>query len=52
MYEEYTGEYRIIIDNLLRDFEGIINKQDKIEIEKARKNLKESLDEIEFQSLF
>lgn len=47
LYEEATGNLRKEIDIMLSDFEAILNKQEKADIEHARKELKSALDEIE-----
>jgi len=47
LYEEATGELRNQIDMLIAEFEHVLNKQDKSEIERFRKELKEKLDLIE-----
>ena len=47
MYEEATGDVRQIIEARMTAFEGILDKQNKADIEKARTELKEFLDSIE-----
>ena len=47
MYEESTGDIRHMIQNRMNIFEGILDKQNKPDIEKARTELKEFLDSIE-----
>jgi molecular chaperone HscC len=47
MYEEATGDLRKEIDHYIGEFEQVLNKQNKNEIEQARKELKRALDEIE-----
>lgn len=47
MYEEATGDVRILIEQNMTIFEGILDKQNRSEIEKARKELKDFLDSIE-----
>lgn len=47
MYEEATGELRKEIDYHIGEFEQILNKQNKTEIEQARKELKMTLDQLE-----
>lgn len=47
LYEEAIGEIRNKIDCYLQRFEIILDKQDRAEIELARKELKEIFDEIE-----
>ncbi len=47
MYEEATGDVRQIIEAKMTAFEGILDKQNKGDIEKARTELKEFLDSIE-----
>lgn len=45
LYEEATSDQRIAIDRAMMDFERALKKQDRIEIEKARKRLSEVLSE-------
>lgn len=52
MYEEFTGDDRQIIGQALVNFEAVLNKQNKAEIENAREELKKILDEIEEDELF
>ena len=52
MYEESIGEYRQVINSALIEFENILNKQDKIEIENAREKLNNLLNDIEFDQLY
>ncbi|NFR45073.1 molecular chaperone HscC [Clostridium botulinum] len=47
LYEENIGEKREYISRLLEKFEDILDKQDKREVEKAAKDLKEELDNID-----
>ena len=47
MYEEATGDTRHIIELQMNAFEEILDKQDKLKIESARKEFKEFLDTIE-----
>jgi len=47
LYEESFGEIRQQIDLSIREFESILDKQDKIQIEKAAGELKAFFDEIE-----
>ncbi|MCM1287385.1 MAG: molecular chaperone HscC [Clostridium sp.] len=47
MYEEATGDTRHIIELQMNAFEEILDKQDKLKIESARKEFKEFLDSIE-----
>lgn len=47
MYEEASGDLRREIDLLLSDFEAILDKQEKGDIDQARRELTEALDEIE-----
>ena len=47
LYEEATSDQRIAIDRAMMDFERALKKQDRIEIEKARKRLSEFLSEAE-----
>ena len=52
MYEESMGEDRQVINSALIEFENILNKQDKIEIENAREKLNNLLNDIEFDQLY
>lgn len=47
MYEEATGDTRHIIELQMNAFEEVLDKQDKLKIENARKEFKEFLDTIE-----
>lgn len=47
MYEECVGHKRMLIEEALRKFENILDKQEPREIERANSELKEILDEIE-----
>ena len=47
MYEEATGDTRHIIELQMNAFEEVLDKQDKLKIESARKEFKEFLDSIE-----
>lgn len=47
MYEEATGDVRSLIEHNMTIFEGVLDKQDRDEIEHARKELKDFLDSIE-----
>jgi Molecular chaperone len=47
LYEEATGELRNQIDRLIAEFEHVLNKHNKVEIERTWKELKEKLDLIE-----
>ena len=47
MYEESTGDTRRLIESKLQEFEGVLDKQNKADIEEARNNLKDFLDSIE-----
>lgn len=47
LYEEAMSDQRIAIDRAMMDFERALKKQDRIEIEKARKRLSEFLSEAE-----
>lgn len=46
LYEEASGDLRREIDLLLSDFEAVLNRQKKGEIEQARKELRQALEEI------
>lgn len=50
LYEETPGK-RNVIDRALMDFEQVLARQDRTEIERARKHLTRILDEIEFMDL-
>lgn len=47
MYEEYLGEARNFIANLLEKFEGVLSLQDDRKIKKAAEEFKRAIDEIE-----
>ena len=51
MYEEATGDMRLRIEYLLRDFETVMDGQDPAKIAEAREKLKEQLDTIETEML-
>lgn len=48
LYEESTGDDRRIIADAMMEFERILSKQDRTEIERARKKLEKTLNQIEF----
>ena len=48
LYEESTVNNRSVIDRAIMDFERALERQDRTEIERARKRLTKILDEIEF----
>ena len=48
LYEETTALDRERIDRAITDFEAVLRRQDRTEIERARKTLTKLLDEIEF----
>ena len=48
LYEKFTGDARHIIDQAVMEFERVLAKQDRTEIERARKKLAKTLDSIEF----
>ena len=48
LYEESVADTRAAIDRAVMEFERALKKQDRGEIEKARKKLEEFLNEIEF----
>ena len=48
LYEESTGDERRRIADAMMEFEKILSKQDRTEIERARKALEKTLNEIEF----
>ena len=50
LYERFSGETRMVIDRAVMEFERALAKQDRTEIERARKKLAKLLDEIEFDT--
>jgi len=48
MYEEATADARAAIDRAMLDFERALKRQDRSEIERARKKLEEFLNDMEF----
>ena len=50
LYEEASGLERSAIDRAIMEFERVLSRQDRTEIEKARKRLTKLLDEIEFKT--
>ncbi|MBQ8647153.1 MAG: Hsp70 family protein, partial [Oscillospiraceae bacterium] len=50
LYERFSGETRMVIDRAVMEFERVLAKQDRTEIERARKKLAKLLDEIEFDT--
>ena len=48
LYEESTADDRTAIGRALMEFERVLSRQDRTEIERARKKLTKLLDEIEF----
>lgn len=48
LYEEAGAAARPVIDHALMEFERVLAGQDRLEIERARKKLTRTLDEIEF----
>lgn len=48
LYEESSGNERILINSLLMEFDRCLEKQDRIEIERKRKELIRAFDKIEF----
>lgn len=48
LYEEAAIQNRTAIDRAIMEFERVLARQDRTEIEKARKRLTKTLDEIEF----
>jgi molecular chaperone HscC len=50
LYEEATGELRRAIDRAIMEFDRALKKQDRTEIESARKKLEQFLDETEYRS--
>lgn len=51
LYEESTGNQRRQLDEMIAHFEHILNKQDRLEIERERRELREKLDDIERKML-
>ena len=49
LYEECTGEAREAVNRALMQFDRVLERQDRLEIERARKTLAKVLDEAEFQ---
>ena len=50
LYEEAVSDRRVAIDRAVMEFERALKKQDRTEIERARKKLEQFLDDIEFGS--
>jgi molecular chaperone HscC len=50
LYEEATGELRRAIDRAMMEFDRALKKQDRTEIDRARKKLEQFLDEMEYRS--
>lgn len=48
LYEESASAHRETIDRAIMEFERVLSRQDRTEIEQARKKLTKLLDEIEF----
>lgn len=48
LYEESTGDDRRRIADAMMEFEKVLSKQDRTEIERARKTLEKTLNQIEF----
>jgi len=48
LYEESSGDLRERIDKAMMEFEGVLRKQDRNEIDKARETLTKFLDTIEY----
>jgi molecular chaperone HscC len=48
LYEESTAQTRVAIDRAVMEFEAVLRRQDRTEIERARKRLSKLLDDIEF----
>ncbi len=48
LYEEASGDLRERIDRAMMEFEGVLRKQDRNEIDKARETLTHFLDTIEY----
>ena len=47
LYEETTGELRVQLEMVTQQFERILDRQDPLKIEEARKDYEEALDWIE-----
>jgi molecular chaperone HscC len=50
LYEESTGEMRQAIDRVMMEFDQILKKQDRTEIQRTRKKLDKFFDEIEYST--
>lgn len=50
LYEESVAEKRMAIDRAVMEFERVLKKQDRAEIERARNKLEKFLNEIEYDS--
>ena len=48
LYEECTGEAREAVNRALMQFDRVLSRQDRLEIERARKDLAKILDDVEF----
>ena len=50
LYEEAPPQFRPVIDRTVMEFEQALNRQDRLEIQRARKKITKILDDIEFGS--
>ena len=50
LYEEATGEMRRAIDQAMMEFDRVLKKQDRTEIQRARKKLDKFFDEMEYRT--
>jgi molecular chaperone HscC len=50
LYEEATGEMRRAIDRAMMEFDRVLKKQDRTEIERARLKLEKFLNEMEYEA--
>ena len=50
LYEESTGDMRTVIDRAMMEFDRVLKKQDRTQIERAREKLEKFLNEIEYES--
>ena len=49
LYEEATGDTRTQIDRAMMEFDRVLKKQDRTEIERAREKLEKFLNELEYE---
>ena len=48
LYEQTVGADRMAVGQALMEFEAVLSKQDRTEIERARKKLERTLNDIEY----